>query len=216
MKNYSLNKFSLKKRGVLIVPKSKEQCREIREKMRATILQKSLLYFARNGFAGTKIGDLSRSIGIGQGTIYVYFDSKEELYKEIFEITKYEKELKEMELLTKLPLPAREKIKQLSKKILKRIKEDEMFAAKIVLNSQLVLEQSEKASSIDTSYQTKLYELTENIIKQGQKEKTVVDTSSMKLTDYYWSIVYVYALKRLFTSEFEFITEEDLCRSVLI
>lgn len=84
--------------------------------MRATILQKSLLYFARNGFAGTKIGDLSRNIGIAQGTIYVYFDSKEELYKEIFEITRYEKELRDMELLTKLPLPAREKIKQLSKR----------------------------------------------------------------------------------------------------
>lgn len=40
-----------------------------------------------------------------------------------------------MELLTKLSLPARNKIKQLSKKIMKRIKEDEMFAAKIVLNS---------------------------------------------------------------------------------
>ncbi len=184
--------------------------------MRATILQKSLLYFARNGFAGTKIGDLSRNIGIAQGTIYVYFDSKEELYKEIFEITRYEKELRDMELLTKLPLPAREKIKQLSKKIMKRIVEDEMFAAKIVLNSQLVLEQSVEASSVDTSYQTKLYKLTETIFKQGQKEKTVVRTSSMKLTDYYWSIVYVYALKRLFTSEFEFITEEDLCRSVLV
>ena len=198
------------------MPKSKEQCQELREKMRATILQKSLLYFARNGFAGTKIGDLSRNIGIAQGTIYVYFDSKEELYKEIFEITRYEKELRDMELLTKLPLPAREKIKQLSKKIMKRIVEDEMFAAKIVLNSQLVLEQSVEASSVDTSYQTKLYKLTETIFKQGQKEKTVVRTSSMKLTDYYWSIVYVYALKRLFTSEFEFITEEDLCRSVLV
>lgn len=57
------------------MPKSKEQCREIRKKMRA------ILYFARNGFAGTKIGDLSRSIAIGQGTIYVYFDSKENYIK---------------------------------------------------------------------------------------------------------------------------------------
>lgn len=54
---------------------------------------------------------------------------------------------------------------------MKRIVEDEMFAAKIVLNSQLVLEQSVEASSVDTSYQTKLYKLTETIFKQGQKEK---------------------------------------------
>ena len=31
------------------MPKSKERCNEIREEMRKTILQKSLLYFARNG-----------------------------------------------------------------------------------------------------------------------------------------------------------------------
>jgi AcrR family transcriptional regulator len=48
------------------MPKSKERCREIREEMRNTILQKSLLYFARNGFAGTKISDLSKNIGIAQ------------------------------------------------------------------------------------------------------------------------------------------------------
>lgn len=210
MKNYSL------KKDALIMPKSKKQCQEIRDTMRATILQKSLLYFARNGFSGTKISDLARNIGIGQGTIYVYFESKEDLYKEIFAIANYEEELKKMEFLIKLPIPAKEKMKQLSKTIIRQLKEDETFASKIVLNTQLILEQSNKASSIDTSYQTKLYELTEKIIKQGQKEKVVVDTSSMKLTDYYWSIVYTYALKRLFTSDFEFITAEDLNRSVLI
>ena len=210
MKNYSL------KKDALIMPKSKKQCQEIRDTMRATILQKSLLYFARNGFSGTKISDLARNIGIAQGTIYVYFESKEDLYKEIFAIANYEEELKKMEFLIKLPIPAKEKMKQLSKTIIRQLKEDETFASKIVLNTQLILEQSNKASSIDTSYQTKLYELTEKIIKQGQKEKVVVDTSSMKLTDYYWSIVYTYALKRLFTSDFEFITAEDLNRSVLI
>lgn len=198
------------------MPKSKKQCQEIRDTMRATILQKSLIYFARNGFSGTKISDLARNIGIGQGTIYVYFESKEDLYKEIFAIANYEEELKKLELLTKIPIPAKEKMKQLSKIIIRKLKEDEIFSSKIVLNTQLILEQSNKASSIDTSYQTRLYELTEKIIKQGQKEKSVVNTSTMKLTDYYWSIVYTYALKRLFTSDFEFITAEDLNRSVLI
>ena len=76
-------------------------------------------------------------------------------------------------------------MKQLSKIIIRKLKEDEIFSSKIVLNTQLILEQSNKASSIDTSYQTRLYELTEKIIKQGQKEKSVVNTSTMKLTDYY-------------------------------
>jgi len=62
------------------MPKSKERWQEIREEMRNTILQKSLLYFAKNGFAGTKISELSRNIGVAQGTIYIYFESKEELF----------------------------------------------------------------------------------------------------------------------------------------
>lgn len=92
----------------------------MREEMRNHILQKAMLYFARNGFARTKISDLSKHIGIGQGTIYVYFESKEELFLEI-----------------------------------------------------------------------------------------------LKLADYYWSVIYLYALKRLFTTEFEMITAEDLGRTVL-
>ncbi|MEE5991445.1 MAG: helix-turn-helix domain-containing protein, partial [Lachnospiraceae bacterium] len=68
------------------MPKSQERCQEIREETRNLIIRKSVLYFAKNGFDGTKISDLSRHIGIAQGTIYIYFKSKEELYSEIFSI----------------------------------------------------------------------------------------------------------------------------------
>lgn len=43
----------------------------------------SFLYFARNGFGDTKISDLAKHIGIGQGTIYLYFKSEEELFEEM-------------------------------------------------------------------------------------------------------------------------------------
>ena len=59
------------------MPKSPEKCQEIREETRSKILHDSMLYFAKNGFAGTKISDLAKHIGIGQGTIYIYFKSKE-------------------------------------------------------------------------------------------------------------------------------------------
>ena len=62
------------------MPKSPERCAELRGEMRARILRESLRYFARNGFAGTRIADLARGIGIAQGTIYRYFDSKEDLF----------------------------------------------------------------------------------------------------------------------------------------
>lgn len=197
------------------MPKSKERCKEIREEMRNTILQKSLLYFARNGFAGTKISDLSKNIGIAQGTIYVYFESKEELFQEILKIADSNEMLKKMKLLVAMPVSAKKKLRMLSDTLLNRLAEDETFAAMIALNTQMLLEKNEGYSSEETTYQTELYRYTSKIIEQGQKENSMVDGSSMKLADYYWGVVYLYSLKRLFTTEYEMISVDDLERTVL-
>lgn len=37
----------------------------------------------------------------------------------------------------------------------------------------------------------------------------------MKLADYYWGVVYLYALKSLFTTQYEMINVDDLERTVL-
>lgn len=197
------------------MPRSKERCQEIREEMKNTILRKSLLYFARNGFAGTKISDLSKNIGIGQGTIYVYFESKEELFQEILKVADSNEMLKKMKLLAGMPISAKKKLRMLSETVLNRLKEEETFAAMITLNTQMLLEKNEAYSSEETTYQTELYNYTSKIIEQGQKEKSMVDGSSMKLADYYWGVVYLYSLKRLFTSEYEMISIDDLERTVL-
>ncbi len=197
------------------MPKSKERCQEIREEMRKNILQKSLLYFARNGFAGTKISDLAKNIGIGQGTIYVYFESKEELFQEILKIADSNEMLKKMKLLAAMPISAKKKLRMLSETVLIRLEEDETFAAMIALNTQMQLEKNASYSSEETTYQTELYNYTSKIIEQGQREKSMVDGSSMKLADYYWGVVYLYSLKRLFTTKYEMISVEDLERIVL-
>lgn len=197
------------------MPKSKERCNEIREEMRNLILQKSLLYFARNGFAGTKISDLSRAIGIGQGTIYVYFASKEELFQEILKVADSNRTPEQMKLLVKLPVSAKKKLRMLSETVMKRLKEDESFAAMIALNTQMTLEKNKECSSEATMYQTEIYQYTAAIIEQGQKEGSMVEGSAMKLADYYWGVVYLYSLKRMFTTEYEMITVEDLERIII-
>lgn len=196
------------------MPKSKARCQEIREEMRNTILQKSLLYFARNGFAGTKIGDLSKNIGIAQGTIYVYFESKEVLFQEILKIADSGDLINKMKLLSAMPTPAKNKLRILSETVMNQLEEDETFAAMIALNTQMLMEKNAYASG-ETTYQTRLYDYTAKIIEQGQKEKSMVDGSSMKLADYYWGVVYLYSLKRLFTTQYEMISVEDLERTVL-
>ena len=197
------------------MPKSKERCQEIRDEMRKTILQKSLLYFAKNGFAGTKISDLSRNIGIAQGTIYVYFESKEELYQEILHVADCEQELKQLKLLMHLPISAKSKLRRLSETVIYNLVNDAMFAAKIALNTQILFGQSKNFAAVDTSYQSKLYSCTAKIIEQGQKEETMSSGSAIKLADYYWGVVYLYALKSLFTTRYEMITVDDLERTVM-
>ena len=196
------------------MPKSKERCQELREGMKNSILKKSILYFAKNGFSGTKISDLSKYIGIAQGTIYVYFKSKEELFQEIINIIDNKNEIKQLKLLVKLPISAEKKIHILSERMLNGLEKDEMFAAIIALNTQRMLEKNKWYSSNDTTYQSDIYQYTAEIIKKGQEEGSMVEGAPLKLADYYWGVIYLYALKRLYTTDFDMITVEDLERTV--
>ena len=187
------------------MPKSAERCAELRDEMRARILRESLRYFARNGFAGTRIADLARGIGIAQGTIYRYFDSKEDLFAA----------LRELKLLARLPLTAKAKIRRLSSTVLARLADDELFAASVVLNTQLMLEDEPDAEGRPTPYRSELYAHTARIVEQGQREGSVVAGDPLKLADYYWGVAYLYALKRLFTAGYAMIDAADLDRTLL-
>ena len=196
------------------MPKSPERCKEIREEMRSKILHDAMLYFAKNGFAGTKISDLAKSIGIGQGTLYLYFKSKEDLFHEIHSMINNERDTQKLKLLTGLPLSAKQKVHKLSKYLIDKLENDEDFAAMIALNAQTTLEKNDFTYE-DYSYQSDWYQYTAKIIEQGQKEKSVVTGSPLKLADFYWGVVYLYSLKKLFTAKYETIAVHDLERILL-
>lgn len=191
------------------MPKTAQQCEAMRADMRERILQASLLYFARNGFAGVRMSDLAKSIGIGQGTVYLYFDSKEVLFREVRELIDNKKDVDELRLLSKLPVSAKRKIHRLTETVVRRLAEDKRFAASVVLNTQLLLEEGE------ATYQSSLYAHTAHIIEQGQREGSVVDGDPFMLADYYWGVAYLYALKKLFTSHYTMIGAVDMERTLL-
>lgn len=197
------------------MPKSPEQCEHVRSQMRDKILRESILYFARNGFSGTRISDLAQYIGIGQGTIYVYFESKEMLFQEIHKMINRDEDIEQIKLLASLPIPAKQKIHTLTEHVLHQLNNDERFAAVMALNTQMLLEQSDDNDSGITTYQSTLYTHMAKIIAQGQREGSVVEGSAIKLADYYWGVVYLYALKMLFTKKFEMISAQDLERTIL-
>jgi Transcriptional regulator len=187
------------------MPKTEEQCKKMREDMKSKILQMSSLYFAKNGFGDTKIGDLAKHIGIAQGTIYLYFKSKEDLFNEIRQNADNSEEKKKLKILTKLPLPAKTKIDKLSKEMCKLLENDEEFCVKITLLTQILLEKEDM-------YSDDLYKELAKIIKQGQKEGSVVKGDALYLADLYWGNVYLYALKRLFGTNVKSLKKETLNR----
>ena len=187
------------------MPKTEEQFKQMRDDMRNKILKMSSLYFARNGFGDTKISDLAKHIGIGQGTIYLYFKSKEELFEEIRSAADNKEDVEKIKLLNKLPIPAKVKIDKISEKVCKDLAGDEEYCVKITLQTQLLLER-------DDMYSDVLYKELAKIIKQGQKEGTVAKTDAMYLADLYWGNVYLYALKRLFSKNIGDLKKETLNR----
>ncbi|MBE9530214.1 MAG: TetR/AcrR family transcriptional regulator, partial [Proteobacteria bacterium] len=49
------------------------------------IIEAAAQIFAKNGFSGTIMAEIAHCAGIGKGTIYEYFKSKEELFFAVFE-----------------------------------------------------------------------------------------------------------------------------------
>ena len=188
------------------MPKTEQQCQQIREDTRNRILKESSLYFARNGFGDTKIGDLAKHIGIGQGTIYLYFKSKEELFEEIRKSAENKDEIKRLKTLSKIPVPAKTKIEKISAEMEKKLKNDEEYVVRITILSQLLLEQEENL------YKNDLYKVLAEIVKQGQKEGSVVKGDALYLADLYWGTVYMYALKKLFVPGCKMVTKDTLSR----
>lgn len=50
------------------------------EARRSEILRAALRVFARQGYGATVVEDIAREAGIGKGTLYLYFRSKEQIY----------------------------------------------------------------------------------------------------------------------------------------
>lgn len=67
-----------------------------KEHIKSALLEKGKILFSTYGLKKTSVGDLTKAVGIAQGTFYLFFQSKEELY---FEILEYEEEIIKEDIL---------------------------------------------------------------------------------------------------------------------
>lgn len=78
-----LNSFQLT--GESKLPENLTHREDYRKEKKLRILEAAARVFARRGFFGTVVADIATEAGIGKGTIYEYFDSKEDLFFAVFE-----------------------------------------------------------------------------------------------------------------------------------
>lgn len=76
-------------------------------KRRAELMETAVLLAAENGFSRTRVSDIVGRVGVGQGVFYWYFDSKDALFREIFEDTGQRMRLFQAAFIANEPDPVR-------------------------------------------------------------------------------------------------------------
>jgi len=56
---------------------------EHRTKVKEAIMQAAIKNFSKTGFASTKMDDIAKTANVSKGTLYLYFQSKEQLFESI-------------------------------------------------------------------------------------------------------------------------------------
>lgn len=94
---------------------------------RAAILRAATRIFARNGYFNSKVADIARAADVADGTVYLYFKSKEEILHSIFDQNMAEAIAAGRKLIEKLQDP-REKLRRIASLHLQRLGADRDLA----------------------------------------------------------------------------------------
>ena len=94
---------------------------------REAILRAATRVFAENGYFNSKVADVARVAGVADGTVYLYFKSKEEILHSIFERNTSEAIAEGREELSKIADP-REKLRRIARHHLERLGADRDLA----------------------------------------------------------------------------------------
>src|SRR2546423_12319450 len=94
---------------------------------RESILRAATRVFARNGYFNSKVADIARAADVADGTVYLYFKSKEEILHSIFDQNMAEAIASGRKLIKALADP-REKLRRIANLHLERLGADRDLA----------------------------------------------------------------------------------------
>lgn len=135
---------------------------------RAAILRAATVVFAQNGYFSSKVSDIARRANIADGTVYLYFKSKEEILHSLFERTMAEG-IEQTKTQLAACRDAREKLRTLARLHLRRLGADRELA--IVF--QVELRGSTKfMTAFSAAGFAEYLNLIKQIIEEGQRENS--------------------------------------------
>lgn len=88
------------------------------------IIKAAITVFAKTGYAGARIAEVAEAAGIGKGTIYEYFRSKEDLFFETFKYVMFESVQQIDEIAQSFTGPASKRLTDLADTVMKVWVED--------------------------------------------------------------------------------------------
>src|ERR1700682_1928446 len=94
---------------------------------RSAILRAAIRVFANNGYFNSKVADIAREAGVADGTVYLYFKSKEEILHSIFDKSMEEAIADGRKRLEEVSDP-REKLRRIAELHLERLGADRDLA----------------------------------------------------------------------------------------
>jgi TetR/AcrR family fatty acid metabolism transcriptional regulator len=94
---------------------------------REAIMRAATKVFARSGYFNSKVADVAREAGVADGTVYLYFKSKEEILRSIFERNTSDAVREGREELARIADP-REKLRRIARQHLERLGADRDLA----------------------------------------------------------------------------------------
>ena len=146
--------------------RSNSSARAVITDKREAILRAAIKVFARNGYFNSKVSDIAGEAGIADGTVYLYFKSKDEVLHSVFDrameefISEGKREIAEIESVT-------EKLRKIARLHLQKLSTDRDLA--IVF--QVELRGSTKfMEEFSASGFAKYLDIIRQTIVEGQKQ----------------------------------------------
>jgi AcrR family transcriptional regulator len=139
---------------------------DVSEQRRVQIIEAATTAFAKTGYSKTRMDDIAKESGLSKGALYLYFQSKDDIFRGILD-TFFLREFKLIaELTDDASIPPRAKLRQLTEVILADL-EKMKFAMPIFFEFWAMSFRRKAVRGIFQAYMENYIALTEPLIEQG-------------------------------------------------